>query len=450
MKKIKFVLAFVLLCFVYLLPAQNSKESVVYYFTIDENIAKPAQRKTEMAVKAATEMKADWLLLRLNTFGGELDAADKIRTALMEAPMPVLVFIDNNAASAGALISIACDSIYMASGASIGAASVVNQNGEIMPDKYQSYMRSLMRATAERNGRNPMIAQAMVDPDVEVKNVSEKGKVLTMTTKEAIANHFCEGEANTKEEVLKSAGIHHYKLEEQKMSWIDKIINFLINPVVSGLLIALIIGGIYFELQSPGIGFPLIIAVSAALLYFAPHYLEGLAANWEILIFIVGLILLAVELFVIPGFGVCGISGIVLMVVSLVLSMVFNIGFDFQFTTPTIVMTKFFLVLTACIVGFFFSLWLGKKLLTTETRYGSLSLKTKLDTQEGFVAQDMGMANLIGQKAITLTFMRPSGKIEVNGEILDATSDLGVIDKGETVRITKFENAQLIVTKDNE
>lgn len=447
MKFIKCLLGLFAFSVIMMAQAQGQNQKI-YCFTIDDNIAKPAQRKTELAVSKAIEMKADWLFLRLNTFGGELEAADEIRTLLMDAPMPVIVFIDNNAASAGALISIACDSIYMASGASIGAASVVNQTGEVMPDKYQSYMRSLMRATAERNGRDPMIAQAMVDPDVYVKGVTEKGKVLSMTTQEAIANRFCEGEANSIEEVLEQAGLEDYTLVEEEISWIDRFINFLINPAVSGILIMLIIGGIYFELQSPGIGFPLIVAAAAAVLYFAPHYLEGLAAHWEIALFVVGLILLLVELFAIPGFGVFGITGIVLMVVSLTLSMIFNMGFDFHLTTPSIVVSKLLIVLTAVCMGFFLSLWLGKKLLLADTPFGSLALKTELSKEEGFVVQDGNMSQLVGQYAVTHTFLRPSGKIEVNGEILDATSLVGFIEKGEKVKIKKFENAQLIVSKD--
>ena len=185
---------------IYFVISTVSAQQKVYYYKIDDNISKPALRLTERAVKDATEMKADYILLELNTFGGELDAADKIRTLLLNAPMPTLVFINNNAASAGALIAIACDSIYMASGSSIGAASVVNQNGEVMPDKYQSYMRSLMRATAEKNGRDPDIAQAMVDPDVRIVGISDSGKVLTFTTEEAMKNGFCEGMAENREE----------------------------------------------------------------------------------------------------------------------------------------------------------------------------------------------------------------------------------------------------------
>lgn len=442
-------LLWLFLClFAGLLPLSAQTDSKkIYVFEIDDNISKPALRKTEKALEEAKEMKADLLLLRLNTFGGELEAADKIRTLLLDAPMPTMVYIDNNAASAGALISIACDSIYMAPGGSIGAASVVNQEGEIMPDKYQSYMRSLMRTTAEKNGRDPMIAQAMVDPDIYVKGIIDSGKVLTFTTKEAISHSFCEGEADSYEEALNNAGIEEYVITEQKLSWLDKLILFLINPIVSGLLIMAIVGGIYFELQTPGVGFPIIIAISAALLYFAPHYLEGLAAHWEILLFIAGLALLIVEIFVVPGFGLPGISGIILIFSSLVLSMIFNIGFDFQFVPPGRVLSRLLLVISASIMGFFLSIWLGKKLITAETRFGSLAFKTVLTKDEGFMAQDMSLTRFVGREGITLTFMRPAGKVEIDGDVMDAVSNIGLIDKGERVIVTRFENAQLVVDK---
>ena len=420
-------------------------QTKVYFFEIDDNIAKPALRKTEKAVAAAAETNADILFLRLNTFGGELDAADKIRTLLLEAPMTTIVLIDNNAASAGALISIACDSIYMAAGASIGAASVVNGEGEIMPDKYQSYMRSLMRTTAEKQGRSPSIAEAMVDPDIVVKDVSVVGKVLTLTTNEAIANGFCEGEANSMEEALSAAGVDNYSVEKQELSIIDKIIAFLINPFVSGILIMIIVGGIYFELQTPGIGFALAAAVTAALLYFAPHYLEGLAAHWEIIIFVVGLVLLALEIFVIPGFGVAGISGIILIIGSLVLSMIFNIGFDFGYAPAGAVGYSMLWVFSALIIGFFLSIWLGKKILTTQTRFGTLAFTKTLDKEAGYVSQDMHIAEKVGKTGTAATILRPSGKVLIDGEIFDAVAAFGIIEKDSPIKAVRFENAQLVV-----
>ena len=419
----------------------------IYYYKIDEEIAKPALRKTQLALKEATEGNFNYILLEMNTFGGELASADEIRTLLLDAPMPVIAFINNNAASAGALITIACDSIYMAPGASIGAASVVNQAGEIMPDKYQSYMRSLMRATAEKNGRNPQIAEAMVDPDTYVEGVSEEGKVLTFTSKEAMEHGFCEAEADSREAVLSAAGITDYTVTEQNLSWIEKVINFLVNPVVSSILIMMMVGGIYFELQSPGLGLPIIIAIIGALLFFAPHYLQGLADHWEILLFIGGLGLLILEIFVIPGFGVAGISGIVLMVTALVLAMVFNIGFDFHFAPKGAVITNFFNVLSALIVGFFISLWLSKKVFLMKTKYGVLALDTELKETEGFTSVDTHLSGLVGKTGTALTFMRPAGKVEVDGEIYDAVTDAGVVEQGTTVRVVRFENAQLVVEK---
>jgi membrane-bound serine protease (ClpP class) len=203
----------------------------------------------------------------------------------LNSRIPVWVFIDDNAASAGALIAIACDSIYMKPGGKIGAATVVNQTGEQVPDKFQSYMRATMRATAEAQGkdtivsgsdtllvwrRDPAIAEAMVDPKLYVEGISDTGQVLTFTANEAVLNGYSEGTAESMEEVIAKLGLEEYTLKTYTPSSMDKVIGFLINPLVSGVLIMIIIGGIYFELQSPGIGFALGASIVAALLYFAP------------------------------------------------------------------------------------------------------------------------------------------------------------------------------------
>jgi len=425
----------------------QTKIKSVYVFKIDEEIAAPAVRITENALKEAKELKSDLIILHLNTFGGQLDAAEKIRTFILESKIPVWAYINNNAASAGALISLSCDSIYMHSGASIGAASVVNQNGELMPDKYQSYMRSIMRATAEMKNRNPKIAEAMVDPRVKIENVNDSGKVLTFTTDEAIKNNYCEGKAESVEQVLKITNIEDYSIKYQEISWLDKFIGFLINPFISGILIMLIIGGIYFEMQSPGIGFALLVAIVAALLYFAPLYLEGLAASWEIIIFIVGLILLAIEIFVIPGFGVAGISGIILIISGLTLSLIKNQGFDFSYPSINNIAQSLFVVACSITGSFFASLWLGQKLFTT-TRFGEFALNSTQKSSEGFNSIDSKMVELVGQKCVAYTMLRPSGKIMINKQTYDATAETGYIDKGQNVKIVRFENHQLIVRID--
>lgn len=425
----------------------NGEPTKIFVFKIFEEIAKPAVRNTKNAIAQAKEIDADIIILHLNTYGGEVSAADSIRTALLNCPIPVWVFIDNNAASAGALISIACDSIYMRKGANIGAATVVNQNAEAMPDKYQSYMRSMMRSTAEAQGRNPAIAEAMVDQDVYVEGISDSGKVLTFTTREAIANGYCEGQAETIEEVIKMNGIVDYEIVEYELTAMDKIINFLISPVVSGLLIMLIIGGIYFELQTPGVGFPLALAILAALLYFAPLFLEGLADNWEILIFILGVGLLALEILVIPGFGVPGIAGIILIVSGLAFTMVKNKGFEMPDNDFTPLVKAFGIVLGSIFIGLIASFYFGKKLITSSTFGSKIALNDEFKSEEGFTSSNNEYKKLIGRTGVTVTVFRPSGKVKIDEEYYDATVKIGLLDAGEEVIVVGYEGMQLIVKK---
>ena len=426
--------------------AQTDKTQKVYKFNIKEEIAPPSWRMTKKAFEEARNIGADLILIHMNTYGGTLDAADSIRTIILQSKIPVYVFIDNNAASAGALISIACDSIYMRSGSNIGAATVVDQSGKPLPDKYQSYMRSLMRSTAEANGRDPDIAQAMVDPKIYIENVIDTGSVLTFTTSEAIENNFCEGMAENIEEVLKLAEIEDYQIVEQTITSLDRMIGFLIKPYISGILIMVIIGGIYFELQSPGMGFPSIAAVGAALLYFAPLYLEGMAENWEIILFIVGIILIAVEIFAIPGFGVAGISGILLVVTGLTLSMVDSVILDGQLVNFDGLVQSFFIVITAFFISLISSIWLSKLMFTT-TIFGHLALDSVQNHDEGYSTSDDKYKNMINKLGVAQTNLRPAGKVIIEDEYFDATANSGFIEKGSKVKVTKYETAQLFVTK---
>lgn len=439
-----------LMCFASLpLCAQDAAPKKVYLFSIDEEIAPPASLRVEKAIEDALEIKADIIVVHINTFGGTLDDADKIRTAFQQCTIPVWAYIDNNAASAGALISIACDSIFMHSGSSIGAATVVDQTGAVQPDKYQSYMRSLMRSTAEAQGRRPDIAEAMVDPDIHVEGVSDSGKVLTFTTQEAIRYGFCEAEVESVAALLQHAGVEQYTIHEQRYSFIDKLIGFLVTPVVSGILIMLIIGGIYFELQQPGIGFPLILALSAAALYFAPLYLEGLASYWEILIFIVGIVLIVLELFVIPGFGVAGVCGIICLVVGLVFSMVGNVGFDFSHIPGGLIANRLMITLVSIVVALPLSIWLGKKLFES-TLFGGLALNTEESTSEGFTVASSQELQLVGTKGIASTILRPAGKVTIDGRHYDAVAQIGYIDKGASVVVVDYVNGSLVVVVDKD
>ena len=440
----------------------NSKKTLVYKFEIKKEIAEPVWRITKKSFEEASSLGADYILIHMNTYGGLVTSADSIRTRILNCNIPIFVFIDNNAASAGALISIACDSIYMRPGASIGAATVVNQSGQQVPDKYQSFMRSTMRATAETHGkdtliqgtdtiiswhRDPQIAEAMVDPSVYIKNLSDTGKVLTLTADEAVKVGYCEGQADNIEEVLKLAGIENYELKEYVATTLDKIIHFLVTPMISGLLIMIIIGGIYYELQSPGIGFPLGAAIFGAILYFAPLYLQGFVEHWELILFIVGLILIIVEIFAIPGFGIAGISGIILMITGLTLSMVDNIVFQLDLGLAIEATIK---ALFIVIVSIFLSISIS--LILTKQVFGSKRLKFALhstqETELGFVGVDASkQKKSIGKTGKAITILRPAGKVEIDGEVYDAVSEVGYINMGEEIKVVRDEAGQIYVTK---
>lgn len=416
----------------------------IFTFPIDEDIAPPATLRVEKALEQAKELNADIIVIHINTFGGTLDDADKIRTAILQCEIPVWAFIDNNAASAGALISIACDSIYMHSGSSIGAATVVDLKGEVQPDKFQSYMRSLMRATAEAQGRRTDIAQAMVDPDIFVEGVSDSGKVLTFTTQEALKYGFCEAQVEDIHQLLEHAGVHKYTIQQQRYTALDKFIGFLVNPIVSGILIMLILGGIYFELQQPGIGFPLILALTAAALYFAPLYLEGLADYWEILLFVIGIVLIVLEIFVIPGFGVSGVLGIICIVGGLVASMVGNVGFDFSTVPGGLIANRTMIALVAFAIALPLSIFLGKKLFES-TVFGGLALNTVESTDEGYTVAADRERSLVGSSGVAATILRPAGKVSIGDRTYDAVAQLGYIEKGSEIEVVDYVNGSLVV-----
>jgi len=431
------------------IQAQNTSDKPVkiYVLKIFDEIGPSSWRTTKNGLKEARELNADIVLVHLNTYGGLVDATDSIRTALLNFPKPVWVFIDNNAASAGALISIACDSIYMRKGANIGAATVVTETQEAAPDKYQSYMRSMMRSTAQAQGRDPQIAEAMVDPDVYIEGIVDSGKVLTFTTEEAILHGYCDGRAESIEEVIAANGIEDYEIIQQELTWLDRLINFLINPMISGILIMLIIGGIYFEMQSPGIGFALLVAILAALLYFAPLYLEGLAQHWEIILFIIGIGLLAVEIFVIPGFGIAGVSGIVLIVSGLTLSLVNNSGLSMPDGNYGPLAKSFAMVVISILLAFIGSFYLSSRLVKVKVSGSTLALSDEMKSSDGYSASENSYKELIGKTGIATTILRPAGKIQIDNDLYDATAQIGYIEPGENVKVVAYENMQLIVRK---
>lgn len=452
----------------FLLPGTvtaTGRECKVYTFPINGDIMPAQQRLVSKCLTEAREQHADLVVIRMNTYGGLVNVADSIRTMILNYPTPIWVYIDNQAASAGALIALAADRIYIHPGGSIGAASVVDQNGQPMPDKFQSFMRATMRATAESHGqvieriengdtirrwwRDPQTAEAMVGRTVAD---STTVNVLTFTASEAVKNHFSEGTASSLEETLAQGGVETYTLTEYRPTTLDRLLAWLMNPVVQGIFVMMIVGGIYFELQSPGIGFALVVAILGAVLYFAPLYLEGVAQNWELILFIIGLVLLAVEIFVLPGFGIAGVAGIVAVILGLSFAAIDN---DLLRHLPTgeitvgWILQPILIVIIAATAALIGGLLLSKRFLTgTTPLQRKVVLTAEMAPEQGYVSHPQVASELIGKTAEVAAVLRPSGRVIIDGIYYDAIAEEGqFIPRGKQVIITRFEGGVVYCTQ---
>ena len=387
-----YILCLILVCLNVLSNRAWSEEKpLIYQVEIKKEISSTTWIYLKNGFQEASKLNAAALLIDMNTYGGLLEAADSMRTAILYSPM----------------------------------ATVVNQTGEAMPDKYQSYMRSMIRATAEAHGkdtlvqagdtvirwkRDPLIAEAMVDERVAIPNLIDSGKVLTFTAHEALKHGYCDGIAQSTDEVItRYLGYTDYQTKSYEPEWTDDFRGFLLNPVVQGLLIFIIVGGIYFEMQTPGA-------------------------------FIIGIILLLLEIFVIPGFGVAGISGIILIIGGLTMSLINNRDLDFEGVTSADTGRAALTILLSLGCSFAILGWLSNR-IGSKGPLRRLALNTDLETAVSAPKQP----DLIGENGTAITVMRPSGKVRIKDKDYDGISETGFIEAGTSVRVTRVENTQIYV-----
>jgi membrane-bound serine protease (ClpP class) len=416
----------------------------VYRVEVSGMIDNGLARYLDRAIEEADEADAQALFVHMDTFGGLLDAADQIRQSFLEAPMPVVVYIDRNAISAGALIAYAADRILMVPGGLIGAATVVEgAGGEQAPDKYQSAMRAMMRATAEANDRDPRIAEAMVDETLEVEGISPEGQVLTLSAEEAVRFGVAEALAETEEEALALVGLSSEGEVFHSATRLERALRFFGSPVVQSILMLMMMGGLYFELQSPGVGFAGGMAAIGAALFFAPNYMLGLVESWEIVLFGLGVVLIIVEIFVIPGFGVAGILGAILMLFSLGTALIGNVGFDFPSggaITQALATLASSLVLSVMLIAS-----LGRYLPKTGP-VSRLVLAGDLGSDEGYTSADTD-DTLVGQVGVALTTLRPSGTAEIGERRVDVVSAGDFIEAGAAIEVVSARGSRVEVRR---
>lgn len=383
---------------------------------------------------------AEAIIFRINTFGGRVDAATQIKDAILGSRLLTIAFINNRAISAGSLIALSCRKICMVPGSSIGAATVVDQSGQKQSEKYQSFMRSEMRSTAERNGRRTDIVQGMVDENILVPGINENNRLITLTSDEAKKYGIADTLVYSLNDCLSAFGLKDAQVFKVNPNWAEDLVGFLNQPLISSILIMLGLVGIFAEIKSPGFGFPVIIGVISLLLFFGSSYILQLASIINIVLFIIGIILLLLEIFVIPGFAITGVIGIILIIGSIFLSL---IGNNLPFWDSGAV-SKAIIQLSASLLFAFILIYILAKYLPKSSAFSRLVLSNEEKADQGFVSYP-SIKELIGLEGIALTTLRPAGSAEINGQKYDVVADWEYIPKGNKVKVIRVEGIKVVV-----
>lgn len=420
----------------------HAQTKSIFVVNIEDEIDLGLAPFIERAVEQAEDEGAEAILFRINTFGGRVDAATQIKDAILNSDVPTIAYVDKRAISAGALITLACRKVAMAPGSSIGATTVVDQAGQKGSEKMQSYMRSEMRATAERNGRRTDIAEAMVDEKVVVPGLVDSTQLVTLTAAEAAKFSITDTITLSIDETLAAFGYEDYELVPIEINWAEEVVRFLSNPVISSLLIMIGMVGMFTEVKTPGWGLPGTMGAVALALFFGSSMILDLASILEIALFVVGVVLLLVEVFVIPGFGVAGILGILFMVASLFLSLINMEGFfDFDILQTAIIQLAITLLASTALFALIY------RYLPKSSAFKAFVLAEATSTKEGYIGNPDQHA-LVGRVGKAFTSLRPSGTAVISGKKYDVVTDGQYIEKDELIKVIAVVGVRVVVDKD--
>jgi membrane-bound serine protease (ClpP class) len=404
---------------------------------IDNGVAFYVSRGLETAKENDSEM----VIIEINTFGGRVDSATEIKDAIINSPLKTVAYVNKRAISAGALIAMSCKKIIMADGSIMGAATVVDQTGVKQSEKEQSYFRSEIGSTAELNGRNKDIARAMVDEDIEIDSITVKGKLLTLTSLEALQYGMCDTVVHSDKEMHAYLGLTQEDITTLTISMAERIVRFLTNPIISSLLITLAFLGLIFEVKTAGWGVGGTVGVIALILFFGSHYIINLADHIEIIVFIVGLILILIEVLVIPGFGVAGVLGILAVFASFFMTLVGNdpTGKDLLNAGATLSSS-----VILSIIGIFF---IAKYL--PESKFLNFIIVRDKGEKGAGVKDTRFYKDLEGKTGTVTADLKLTGKVEIDGEVYQAISKSDYILSGSKIKVDKVEGNKIIVVKNN-
>ncbi len=377
-------------------------------------------------------------ILDIETPGGRVDAAQYIVDAIKDSPVPVYAYINRRAFSAGALIALATQEIWMRPGSVIGAVTPVTGEGQKAPEKIVSAMRSEMRALAEDRGLDPRIAEAMVDEDVVIEGVVEQGKLLTLTTEEAVELGYAQ-EVEDWDALLGRLELEGAAVQDTRVNWAESIVRFLTHPAVAPLLLSIGMLGVIIEIKTPAFGLAWLTGMGALALFFGGHWLVGLAGLEELLLLAAGLGLLAVEAFVLPGFGIAGIAGLVAVGSSFYLSMVSSLSTvaDLNLAAGVLALAGIVVVVAG---------WALIRAIPGSGRFArsGLLLQDATATEDGY-RSSVARAELMGAVGEAVTDLRPSGTVQVGEDLIDVVAESSFISAGTSVRVLRYDGASYVV-----
>jgi membrane-bound serine protease (ClpP class) len=440
----------------------------VYVIRIDGEIELGIAAYLKRVLREADENDVAAVILEINTPGGRLDAALEMRDAILDSPVEPIAFINREAFSAGALIALATSRVYMTSGAVYGAATPVDGTGAAGEEKIISAVRSVFRSTAELRERDPIVAEAMVDPDVAVPGLVETGKLLTLSTAQALEWGFADAQVVNRADMLEQAGLADAVVIDTQIRWSERLVRFLTNPIIASLLISLGSLMILLDLFSAGFGPLGITGIGMIATFFWGHFLAGLA-GWEgVLLVVLGIALLGVEAFIFPGFGVAGVLGIAAILGGMFISMIGgDIVTDQDIQRAGLTVAGAFVVILAG----------GAVILTLlpqASRFRSLVLQSQVGVPDTALTDkahkrrrrwwrtdqpDIGppvpmqdvdprtaqATTLVGARGVALGDLRPGGFARINGMRVDVVTQGDYIMAGAEVEVIADEGYRRVV-----
>ena len=430
---------------------------------------------------------ADLILLEVDSPGGLKIESLQMARRLRDCKAYTVVIVENEAISGGSLVSLGCDEIQINPDAKFGDSGEIGFDTEqwawrLIEPKIESYLSRDARDLAESKGRSPDLAEAMVDsdhlvyskvnddgkleltaaesddvlkpdPPWELIPETKKGRFLTVSGQRAVELEIAQGSSSSRPKIAEELGIDLANMTVYRPTMIDYSVQFLNNPIVAGLIILIGLIALWVELSAPGLGIGGLIAGLCALLFFWSHFLGGTAGWLEVMLFIAGIGFIAAELFVIPGFGVAGITGLILMFASVILA-------SQEFVVPATAMdwNQFFTsILVTTVVGVCFLI--AAFFITRNLGSIPLFRGIILDSDAGRDAHDIGLSEgkddsppthagvSIGDWGVADSPLRPAGRVKINGRVVDVVSDGSFVDREASIRVIKISGNVITVTE---